>query len=244
MRTSFKQFMYESIEDKGILKAIFVIGIPGAGKSYTVAKMNGSVTPRVVNTDRATEYLAKKFGKMIDSKNWPEFKDTTHRLTTNALFGYLNGVLPLFIDGTSNDASNILARAGLLESLGYDVGMVFVDAPLDIALKRAEERGKKINRDVDVDFIKKVHKQSAENKEYFKSKFHFFKEVSNSDDLLTDEAMDDAFKKVQAFYDSPVQNPVGKRVLEKMKTDKQKYLVPSVFEKDQLIKKLEGWYRS
>ena len=65
MRTSFKQFMSESIEDKGIFKAIFVIGIPGAGKSYTVSKMNGAVTPRVVNTDRATEYLAKKFGKMI-----------------------------------------------------------------------------------------------------------------------------------------------------------------------------------
>lgn len=244
MTTSFKQFMLESIDDKGILKAVFVIGIPGAGKSYTVSKMSGAISPRVVNTDRATEYLARKFGKKIDSKNWPEFKDTTHRLTTGALYGYLNGVLPLFIDGTSNDASNILARAGLLESLGYDVGMVFVDAPLDVALKRAEERSKKINREVDTSFIKKVHAQSLENKKYFKDKFKFFKEVSNSDDLLTDAAMEDAFKKVQAFYAAPLQNPVGKRILEKMRKDKVKYLVPSIFDKDQLQKKLEGWYKS
>ena len=34
---SFEQFLLnESINDKGILKAIFIVGLPGAGKSYTV----------------------------------------------------------------------------------------------------------------------------------------------------------------------------------------------------------------
>lgn len=243
MKTSFKQFMTESLDDKGIFKAVFIVGIPGAGKSYTVSKMSGGISPRVVNTDRATEFLAKKFGKTIDSKNWPEFKDTAHRLTSNALFGYINGVLPLFIDGTSNDASNILGRAGILESLGYDVGMVFVSAPLDLAIKRAEERSKKTNRVVDTDFIKKVHAQSEENKHYFKSKFAFFKEVINVYDLLTDTVMTDAFKKVQSFYEAPLSNPVGKRMQEEMRAGKIKYLVPSILEKEVLQKKLDGWYK-
>ncbi len=72
------------------------------------------------------------------------------------MFQHLNGMLPLFVDGTSNDISNVLSRAGILESVGYDVGMVFIDTTLDAALSRADQRGKEINRHVDPKFIEKV----------------------------------------------------------------------------------------
>lgn len=242
--TTFKQFMAESLEDKGTFKAIFIVGIPGAGKSYTSKQLKGTVSPVIVNTDRATEYLTKKLGKESNSENWADFKDSAHRITTTALSGYLNGVLPLFIDGTSNDASNILSRAGILESLGYDVGMIFVSAPLDVALKRVKERAKTTNRDVGEDFVRKVHAQSEENRSYFKSKFSFYKEINNFDDLLDDEAMNDAFKKVQEFYNKPLENPVGKRIKEKMIESKSKYLVPEILTKEALAKKLDGWYRN
>ena len=55
---TFKQFISESINDKGIFKAVFVIGLPGAGKSYTVSQLRGSVSPKVVNTDIAAEFWA------------------------------------------------------------------------------------------------------------------------------------------------------------------------------------------
>ena len=61
MSTSFKQFIInESINDKGILKAIFVVGLPGSGKSYTVQRLRGTVSPVVVNTDKVAEFLSKK----------------------------------------------------------------------------------------------------------------------------------------------------------------------------------------
>ncbi len=237
---SFKNFLNESINDEGIFKAIFIVGIPGAGKSYTASKLSGKISPRIVNTDRATEYLIRKSGQMVSHKNWPKFQDDTHRITRGALTNYLNSVLPLFIDGTSNDASNILHRSGILESLGYDIGMVFIDTPLETALDRAATR---TEREVDPEFIKAVNDQAAENLHFFKSKFQFFKIIKNGDGELTDEILNNAFKAVQSFYDKPIENPVGKRMLADMKEHKAKYLT-DIMPKDILTKKVEGWYRT
>lgn len=241
---TFRQFIDESMNDRGILKAIFVVGIPGAGKSYTISKIKGAIQPQIINTDRATEYLTKKLGIESGEENWSIFKDDAHRVTVAHLANCLNGMLPLFVDGTSSDVSNILARAGILESVGYDVGVVFVDTKLEVAVDRAKARGEAIGRHVPAEFIKKVHDLSQENKAYLKSKFQFFKEISNDPGELTDEAILTLFKSVSSFYDAPVQNPVGQRTLKKLKEEKQKYLVPEVYSADALKKKAEGWYRS
>lgn len=59
MRLS-KYLLTESINDKGIFKAIFMAGTPGAGKSYVINKINdGKIQPRIVNTDKLTEYFGK-----------------------------------------------------------------------------------------------------------------------------------------------------------------------------------------
>lgn len=242
---TFKEFISEGINDKGILKAVFVVGIPGAGKSYTVRQLGGTINPKVINTDKATEFLSRKFDMPSNETTWRAFfKDRTKPLTTKLLAGYLNGMLPLFVDGTSNDAGNIFNRAGILESLGYDVGMVFIDTSLDVAKERAAKRGAEIDRHVSVDFIEKVHAVSEENREYFKSKFKFYREVNNNPGELDDAAILQIYRKVASFYSEPVDNPVGKRTLQKLAESKEKYLIPSIFDKDELEKKVTGWYRS
>jgi adenylate kinase len=242
---TFKQYVAESINDKGILKALFIVGIPGAGKSYTASQLKGTISPKVVNTDKATEFLSKKLGIPSNSETWKSvFRDRTRPITTGALSNYLNSMLPLFIDGTSNDVSNILGRAGILESIGYDVGMVFIDTDLEVAQERAKKRGAEIDRHVDADFIQKVHELSVKNKEYFKGKFGFFREISNNPGELDDAAIAKIFKQVSAFYNEPIENPVGQRTIEKLKEAKEAYLVPSVFDADDLKKKVAGWYRS
>ena len=242
---SFKQFINESINDKGILKAIFVVGLPGSGKSYTVSRLKGAVSPVVVNTDKAAEFLSRKFKKDITSSTWADFKDTTQRITKQQLAHYVNGMLPLFVDGTSNDVSNILQRIGMLESLGYDVGVVFVSSDLDTAIRRANERAEKIGRHVDEDFIRYVHAQNEENRAYLKNKVAFFRDIDNNNDgILDDSDFDKAFKLTQSFFASPVENPVGKRILEKLKEEKQKYIVPAIYPMEVLEKKIDGWYKS
>ncbi|MEM4260499.1 MAG: zeta toxin family protein [Candidatus Woesearchaeota archaeon] len=244
MGITFKQYINESIIDKGILKAIFVVGVPGAGKSYTISQLKGYISPLVVNTDKATEFISKKTNQPANILTWPSMKKDVQRITKSQLFHYLNGMLPLFIDGTSNDTSNILSRAGILESLGYDVGLIFINTSLKTALKRAKERAKKINRIVDENFIKRTYKISQENKEYFKGKFSFFEEINNDENELTNDILLKAFKKVNKFYTSKIANPVGNRTIQKLKDKNEKYLIPSIFSKETLQKKIDGWYRS
>lgn len=241
---TFKQFMSESIEDKGILKALFVVGLPGAGKSYTLERLKGTISPVIVNTDRPAEFLKNKLGIPITSQTWEEhFRDSSQRITKNMLTNYINGMLPLFVDGTSNDVSNILHRIGILESMGYDVGMLFVHASLDLAKKRAAERGAKTGRYVDEEWIEKIHSNNRENRNYLKSKVNFFREVYNNEDELTDKAIVEAFRKVQGFYLSPVDNPVGRRIVNELRSKKEKYLVPAYLSKEELSRKIEGWYK-
>jgi len=234
----FREFISESISDRGILKAIFIVGIPGAGKSYTTKKITGAIQPRIVNTDRATEFLSFKNKKSVDSSNWPEFKDKAHHITRTALGNYVNSMLPLIIDGTSNDASNILHRVGILESLGYDVGMVFIDTSLETALKRAAARERK----VDPTFIKFVNDQAQENLQFFKTKFSFFEKIKNDEGEMNDDIILAAFKSVQSFYDYTVKKPVGKRLITDMQEQKSKYL-SDIMGQDVIDRKIENWYK-
>ena len=243
--TTFKQFLDESTSDKGIMKALFIVGIPGAGKSYTVSKLKGTISPLVVNTDRATEFLSKKLDIPSNDETWKTvFRESSRRITKSQLYNYLNGMLPLFVDGTSNDVSNVLGRAGLLKSIGYDVGMVFVETSLDVALARAKKRAEEIGRDVNPDFIRQVYKLSQDNKSYFEGEFDFFRTVNNDPGELDDKALLKIFKEVQGFYNEPVKNLVGQRTLNKLKLAEEKYLVPEIFDEEELKKKCDAWYRS
>lgn len=235
---TFKQFIGESINDRGLLKAIFVVGMPGAGKSYTVSRLGGIVQPRVVNTDRATEFLSQKLQLQVNHSNWPEFRDRAHHITETALYHYLNGILPLFIDGTSNNMSNLLHRAGILESLGYDLGVVFIKTSLETALERAKDR----QRAVDPAFIKAVATEVEENYAFLRSKFKFCKSIRNDVGELTNEVLQLAHKQVVGFFSEKPSNPLGNKIIEKLEQQKQKYLVPTVLTEIQLRKKLAGWY--
>lgn len=240
---SFKNFISEGIEDKGIFKAIFIVGLPGSGKSYTIKKISGLVAPVIVNTDKPAEYLSKKWGKKINSMNWSEFKDTSQHLTKMMLTNYINSMLPLFIDGTSNDISNILARIGILESLGYDVGIVFINTDLDTAKRRVKERAEKTGREVDEDFIDKIHEESRANRNFLKSRVHFFKEVDNYHDVLDNDEILEAYKAVQRFFGQNIINPIGINHVKTLREENQKYLSPSIHSMKDLRNKIEGWYR-
>jgi predicted kinase len=81
-----KQLLTEGVFDKGILKAVFMAGGPGSGKSYVAGelfgipkKINLSVSGlKTVNSDTEFEFLLKKYGfetfgtGKLDIDKWPD----------------------------------------------------------------------------------------------------------------------------------------------------------------------------
>lgn len=240
LRDIINEILSESVYDTGIFKAIFFAGLPGAGKSYTIQKItDGNIIPRIVNFDKYAEFLGKKFGiKDVGAYVEQYFIDKTKQMTTSQLALYINSMLPLFIDSTSNKINRAVYRDGLLKSIGYDTGMVWIDTPLDVAIERIRKR----NRSVPISFVKEVYNGLEENKAYYKTHFQFFSEIKNGEGELTDAALLDAYKKVSNFFKSEIENPIGKRNKE-LAENSSGYLTPEVYDDIQEIKsKLVNWY--
>lgn len=239
----FKEYyLQESIEDKGIFKAVFFGGSPGAGKTYTKNRINdGQIDPRVVNTDTYYEFLARSSDiDLGDDRRVPRWIiDQSKVLTKKQLVQNINSMLPLYIDGTSANASNLLKRQGILEGFGYDVGMVWVNTSLETAIERAKERERNVNED----FIRRTFEKLEENKSYYKTKFSTFVEVDNDEGALTNEAILNAYKKVSGFYDSSINNPIGKRNVDKLREMKEKYLSPELYDMSDIERQINIWYK-
>lgn len=233
----------ESIEDKGIFKACFVVGIPGAGKSYTIQQIkDGQIEPRIVNTDKAFEFLSTTTGFDITSKDPSPLKrsilDKSKILTKGQLLQYINGMLPLFVDSTSGDATNILRRKSLLESFGYDTALIWIDTDLEQALERARARSRFVSEDA----IRSIHKRTKKNVEYLKNKFDVFHTINNNEGMLDNEVMLSAYRTVSGFFHSNVKNPIGQRTIDRMKKNGWKYLIPNIYTKEQLNRFITTWY--
>ena len=168
----------EGVNDKGVLKAVFMAGGPGSGKSYVARELFGipksinvSVSGlKTVNSDTEFEFLLKKYGFEtvgggLDIDLWPkevfdtiaggdeDSKDMTVRkkaklLTKARKEQYTNGRLGMIIDGTGHDYSKLSKEKLQLEQLGYDTYMIFVNTSLEVALQRNQERRRSLPEDI------------------------------------------------------------------------------------------------
>lgn len=107
-----------------------------------------------------------------------------------------------------------------MQSLGYDTAMVFVDCPVDTAIKRMKQR----NRKVDEEFLRKAYEDSQKLKGYYKSEFRYFTEIKNGEGELTNEVILDAYRKMDSFFSSSIENPIGRDLKEEMISNGWKYL--------------------
>jgi len=235
-------FLEESIEDTGIFKACFMSGLPGAGKSTVISKItNGGVDPRIVNTDKTYEFLLGKHSKEANATAWNLLGPISKTMNNKMLYYYLNSVLPLFVDGTSSNTGALLHRAGILEGLGYDTMMIWINVDIETAIQRAQERTK---RPVDERFIRYVFRQMDGNKEYYKSRFgaNFIEVDNNGDNFGQMEGK--TYNIANQFFLSEVKNPVGKQTIKKMEQTGEKYLTPNIHSEEHLKSLVSNWYQS
>ncbi len=228
----FNDYLNEGIEDRGIFKAIFMSGIPGAGKSFTISKIkSGRIEPRIVNVDKFTEFL--------NINDIFSVYDKSKKLTENQLVQYINSMLPLFIDTTGYTIGRLKNRKEALEYFGYDVGMVFVNTSLETSLERAEKRTRRVAPEV----IKEYYDKALKFQDSISNMFDYHQTINNNDGELTDDVVIKAYNKVSTFYYDKVKNSVGSTIFEKMKQNNLKYLSPDIFPLDEIKERISIWFR-
>ena len=146
----------------------------------------------------------------------------------------------MWVDGTSSSAPAVLRRRGILNSLGYDTGMIWVNCSLETALKRAAQR----ERHVPEEHIRETYEVIQKMKGYYQQEFKYFLEINNDDGELTNEVILSAFRKTTNFFSAPIENPIGKELVENMRKKGAKYLTDNGYTIEQIQKLIDAWYRN
>lgn len=230
----FEEFIGEGVNDPGILKAFFMAGGPGSGKSYVAGELFGiskagfstvsyDLGLKLVNSDQAFELLLKK--EKIDMANlmtllksdpeaWEkamQVRARAKKLTTSMQDGYIKGRLGMIIDGTGKNYKKIEDHVEKLRSLGYDCYMVFVNTSLAVAQERNSARARKLPVDMVTQMWDEVQANIGKFQRLFKSKR--FEIVDNST-YGDSQPIDLVSKEIRKFMKQSVSNPIGKKWLE------------------------------
>ena len=197
--------LVEGVNDPGILKAVFLAGGPGSGKTYVAKglfgipdRVNVSQTGmKMVNSDKELKYLLNKFGFGTDLDSLPDevfsnltnpkdpkysgLRDFAKDLTGERRRLYQNGRLGMIIDGTGDDFKKIAAEKAELEKIGYDTYMIFVNTTLEVALQRNEKRDRVLPQKI----VSDSHREVSQNIGGFQGLFggSNFLIVDNNKDL-------------------------------------------------------------
>ena len=212
------QDLQEGVYDPNILKAFFLAGGPGSGKSYVVKRGTGGLGLKIVNSDDVFEKYLKDAGlslKMPKSEEEPrdKLRDRAKAVTKAKMGNYVEGRLGLIIDGTGKDYDKIAKQATQLKQLGYDVHMIFVNTSLETALQRNAKRDRTVPRSVATKSWKTVQSNMGKFSQYFKQNFVV---VDNND--ATEDVFVKVFKQIKGLLKKRVRNPAAQQwVMQQMK---------------------------
>ena len=239
--TSGMKLIKEGVEDKGILKAIFLAGGPGSGKTWVTRglygipkKMNFSAGGlKLVNQDTELEMLLKKYFGTTDLDNMPEelFIDVTgvdfqeksydntsgmrafaKSLTKARMENYVRGRLGVIVDGTGHKYQAIAGKKQKMEDLGYDCYMVFVNTSLEIALKRNSERDRVVPEKIVRDSWHDVQQNLGGFQKLFGRNFLIVDNAKTLDEKEAIKNFNQLVKQgVNRFMKAPVKNSIGKK---------------------------------
>ena len=204
------QDLQEGVYDPNILKAFFLAGGPGSGKSYVVKRTTGGLGMKIVNSDNAFEKLLKDAG--LSLKMPPEEEESREKvrvrakeITAKRKANYIEGRLGLIIDGTGREYDRISKQARELEGLGYDTHMIFVNTSIDVALERNAKRARSVPTSIVVNSWKATQANIGKFQNLFGNNFII---LDNND--ADEDMMFQIYKRVKKLANKKVQNHRGK----------------------------------
>lgn len=193
----------EGPNDPHIFKAIFLAGGPGSGKSFVSGKLLSGTGLRVVNSDDMYEYMMTKQGMDLDpetifSPAGQETREKAKQVTQRKQQSHVDGRLGLIIDGTGKDVAKYSKTKKMLEDLGYETMMLFVNTSEEVAQERNQMRPRKLDPKV----VKKMWNAVQQNIMAFQQLFgaqNFF--VVDNSGGLEDPDRAENFNKVRKAID-------------------------------------------
>ncbi len=207
---TYEQFLKEGVYDPNIFKAVFMAGGPGSGKSFIAGKSTGGLGLKMINSDIAFERYLKKEGlslKMPDSETTERDVERARakKVTAAKKFQAIRGRLGILIDGTGHKYDKVAKQAVMLQQLGYETTMVFVNTSLEVALHRNEQR----SRSVKPTLVKQSWQDVQNNMGKFQNFFgpsQFFIVDNNG---VEEDMLDISTRHIKRAVSKPVSNVIA-----------------------------------
>ena len=207
---TYEHFLKEGVYDPNILKAVFMAGGPGSGKSFIAGKTTGGLGLKIINSDAPFERFLKKEGlslKMPDSETAERDVERSRAKKVTASKRYLavRGRLGIIIDGTGHKYDKIVGPSAMLEQLGYETSMVFVNTSLEVALHRNEQRARSVKPTLVKTSWQNVQNNMGKFQNYFGAANFFI--VDNNG--FEEDMLEISIKHIRRAISKPVKNVVA-----------------------------------
>jgi len=211
--------LQEGVYDPNIFKAFFLAGGPGSGKSFVVRKTTGGLGMKVVNSDTAFEKLLKDADFDLDFRDMsPEkslerdvIRKKAKEVTSKMQKNFVAGRLGLIIDGTGAEYGKLETQKKLLQQLGYDTYMIFVNTSLDTAIERNDKRDRKLPLDIVKTYWNNVQSNIGKFQNLFGMSNMVIIDNSKDDRELTTIIMNRCSKAVRRLLTNKVRSYTAKR---------------------------------
>lgn len=211
------QSLSEGPNDPHIFKAVFMAGGPGSGKSFVSGKLLSGTGLRTINSDDIYEYMMGKENLPLDpetifSPQGQEVRNKAKEITQRKQNSHLEGRLGLVLDGTGKDVAKVNKTKDMLEDLGYEAMMLFVNTSLQVAQERNLQRP----RSLDPKVVEKMWNDVQQNIMAFQQLFggSNFYVVDNSgglEDPNRAKNFNEIRKDLHRFLETPPRKPQAKQ---------------------------------
>ena len=207
---TYERFLKEGVYDHNIFKAVFMAGGPGSGKSHIAGKTTGGLGLKIINSDDAFERYLEKEGlslKMPDSetKKRDVERARAKKVTASKKFHAVKGRLGILIDGTGHVYDKVAKQAQMLQQIGYETSMVFVNTSLEVALTRNANRPRSVQPKLVEKSWKDVQANMGKFQQFFGPKSFFI--VDNNG--VEEDMLQISTKLIRRAISKPVKNDIA-----------------------------------
>lgn len=218
-----EDMILEGINDKSVLKAVFLLGGPGSGKDYILNSTIRGLGFVEINSDIAFEFLMRKHNlsfKMPDSETErrDRVRDVARSMTASKEAAAIIGRTGLIINSTAHSLEKIEKIKRKLTSLGYDTMMIFVDTKNEVSRFRNQQRPRSVPEPIRQEKWTQTKENLEKMKRIFPAKDLIV--IDNSLDIRKasvdnrkefERKIISIYKHTNKFINAPVSNPIGKK---------------------------------